>query len=42
MRAGASGAFARFGTHPLLTAREARRAMRTVEDGTTAYRAPNA
>ncbi len=42
MRAGASGAFARFETHPLLTAQKAQRATQMVKDGTTAYRAPNA
>lgn len=42
MRASASGAFARFETHPLMTAQEAQRAMQMVKDCTTAYRAPNA
>jgi hypothetical protein len=42
MRAGASGAFARFETHPLMTAQEAQRAMQMVNDCTKAYRAPNA
>ena len=42
MRAGASGAFARFETHPLLTAQEAQRAMQMVKDRAVAYRAPNA
>ena len=42
MRAGASGASARFETHPLLTAQEAQRAMRMVKDRAVAYRAPNA
>ncbi len=42
MRASASGAFARFETHPLMTAQEAQRAMRMVKDRTVAYRAPNA
>ena len=42
MRAGASGAFARFETHPLMTAQEAQRAMRMVKDRSVAYRAPNA
>ena len=36
------GAFARFETHPLMTAQEAQRAMQMVKDCTTAYRAPNA
>ncbi len=42
MRASASGAFARFETHPLMTAQEAQRAMQMVKDCTKAYRAPNA
>ena len=42
MRAGASGAFARFETHPLLIAQEAQRAMQMVKDRSVAYRAPNA
>ena len=42
MRASASGAFARFETHPLLTAQEAQRAMQMVKDRAVAYRAPNA
>ena len=42
MRAGASGAFARFETHPLLTTQEAQRAMQMVKDRAVAYRAPNA
>jgi hypothetical protein len=42
MRASASGAFARFETHPLLSAREAQRAMRMVRDRAVADRAPNA
>jgi uncharacterized protein with GYD domain len=42
MRASASGAFARFETHPLLTADEARRAMQLVKDRAVAHRAPNA
>ena len=42
MRASASGAFARFETHPLMTAQEAQRAMQMVKDRAVAYRAPNA
>ena len=42
MRASASGAFARFETHPLMTAQEAQRAMRMAKDRAVAYRAPNA
>jgi uncharacterized protein with GYD domain len=42
MRASASGAFARFETHPLLTTQEAQRAMQLVKDRAVAYRAPNA
>jgi uncharacterized protein with GYD domain len=42
MRAGASGAFARFETHPLMTTQEAQRAMQMVKDRAVAYRAPNA
>ena len=42
MRASASGSFARFETHPLLTAQEAQRAMQMVKDRAVAYRAPNA
>ena len=42
MRASASGAFARFETHPLMTAQEAQRAMQMVKDCAKAYRAPNA
>ena len=42
MRASVSGAFARFETHPRLTAREAQRAMQMVKDHAFAYRAPNA
>ena len=42
MRASASGAFARFETHPLLTTQEAQRAMQMVKDHAFAYRAPNA
>ena len=42
MRASVSGAFARFETHPLMTAQEAQRAMQMVMDSTAAYRAPNA
>ena len=42
MRAGASGAFARFETHPLMTAQEAQRAMQMVKDRAVGYRAPNA
>ena len=42
MRGSASGAFARFETHPLLTAQEAQRAMQMVKDTTAGYRAPNA
>jgi uncharacterized protein with GYD domain len=42
MRASASGAFARFETHPLLSAQEAQRAMQMVRDRAVAYRAPNA
>jgi uncharacterized protein with GYD domain len=42
MRASASGAFARFETHPLMTAQEAQRAMQMVKDSKVAYRAPNA
>ena len=41
MRASASGAFARFETHPLMTAQEAQRAMQMVKDRAVAYRAPN-
>ena len=41
MRASASGAFARFETHPLMTAEEAQRAMQMVKDHAVAYRAPN-
>jgi uncharacterized protein with GYD domain len=41
MRASASGAFAQFETHPLMTAQEAERAMQMVKDCTKAYRAPN-
>ena len=42
MRANVSGAFARFETHPLMTAQEAQRAMQMVKDRAFAYRAPNA
>ena len=42
MRASASGAFARFETHPLLSTQEAQRAMQMVKDRAVAYRAPNA
>jgi hypothetical protein len=42
MRAGASGACARFETDPLMTAQEAQRAMQMVKDRAVAYRAPNA
>ena len=42
MRASASGAFARFETHPLLTAQEAQRAMQMIKDRAVAYHAPNA
>jgi uncharacterized protein with GYD domain len=42
MRASASGAFARFETHPLMTTREAQRAMQMVKDSKASYRAPNA
>ena len=42
MRASALGAFARFETHPLMTAQEAQRAMQMVKDCAKAYRAPNA
>ena len=42
MRASASGAFARFETHPLMTTQEAQRAMQMVKDRAVAYRAPNA
>ncbi len=42
MRASASGAFARFETHPLMTTQEAQRAMQMVKDRGVAYRAPNA
>jgi uncharacterized protein with GYD domain len=42
MRASASGAFARFETHPLMTAQEAQRAMQMVKDCTKDYLAPNA
>ena len=42
MRASASGAFARFESHLLLTAEEAERAMRMVKEQAFAYRAPNA
>ena len=42
MRASASGAFARFETHPLMTAQEAQRAMQMVKDSKVGYRAPNA
>ncbi len=42
MRASASGAFARFETHPLMTAQEAQRAMQMVKDKQATYRAPNA
>ncbi len=42
MGASVSGAFARFETHPLLTAQEAQRAIRMVKDRGFAYRAPNA
>jgi uncharacterized protein with GYD domain len=41
MRASASGAFARFETHPLMTAQEAQQAMQMVKDSKVAYRAPN-
>ena len=41
-RASVLGAFARFETHPLLTAQEAQRAMRMVKDRAFAYRAANA
>ena len=40
MRASASGAFARFETHALVTAEEAQRAMQMVKDRAVAYRAP--
>jgi uncharacterized protein with GYD domain len=42
MRASASGAFARFETHALMTTEEAQRAMQMVKDRAFAYRAPNA
>lgn len=42
MRASASGAFARFETHALMTSQEAQRAMQKVKDNAFAYRAPNA
>ncbi len=42
MRASTSGAFARFETHPLMTAQEAQRAMQMVKERAVAYRAPNA
>ncbi len=42
MRASASGAFARFETHPLLTTQKAQRAMQMVKDRAVAYCAPNA
>ena len=40
MRATTSGAFARFETHPLLTAAEAKAAMQMVKDKSVAYRSP--
>ena len=42
MRAGSTGGFARFETHPLMTAEEARRAMEKVNKSDVAYKAPNA
>ena len=42
MRAGATGAFARFETHALMTPHEAQRAMEKVNKVQVAYRAPNA
>ncbi len=42
MRASASGAFARFETHPLMTTEEAQRAMQMVKDCTVPYQSPNA
>src|SRR3954451_14958609 len=42
MRASASGAFARFETHPLMTTQEAQRALEMVKNSKVAYRAPNA
>jgi uncharacterized protein with GYD domain len=41
MRASASGSFTRFETHPLMTTKEAQRAMQMVKDRAFAYRAPN-
>ncbi|MGG5822944.1 GYD domain-containing protein [Falsiroseomonas sp. HW251] len=41
MRASASGAFARFETHPLMSAQEAQSAMQMVKDRSVSYRAPN-
>jgi len=41
MRASASGAFARFETHPLMTAQEAQKVMERVKRTTVNYQAPN-
>jgi uncharacterized protein with GYD domain len=42
MRAGSSGAFTRFETHPLMSTQDAQRAMQMVKDRAVPYRAPNA
>ena len=42
MQASASGASARFDTHPLMTDKEAQRAMQMIKDGKMSSRAPNA
>jgi uncharacterized protein with GYD domain len=42
MRAGSTGAFTKFETHPLLTTQEAKRAMEKVRDTKVNYRPPHA